>query len=64
VLALHVTVALDTGALLIRCERTPPFVIMPYCPEIVAVNVTDWPYTEGFVPDVTTVLVVALFTWG
>jgi hypothetical protein len=38
------------------------FFSKPYCPEIVAVNVTDWPYTDGFVLDVTTVVAVASFT--
>src|SRR5579884_216254 len=28
----------------------------------VAVNVTDWPYTEGFTDELTAVVVLALFT--
>jgi len=31
----------------------------PYCPLIVAVNVTDWLYTEGFALEATAVLEVA-----
>ena len=31
-------------------------------PETVAVNVTDWPNTDGFADDVTVVAVSALFT--
>jgi hypothetical protein len=33
--------------------------ISPYSPSIVAVNVTDWPTSEGFCPEPTDVVVLA-----
>jgi hypothetical protein len=54
---LHVTVPVTAS------EWMPvDFLINPYWPEIVAVKVTDSPYTDGFTLDVTTVPAVALFT--
>jgi hypothetical protein len=61
VFVLHVTDPLTSSART-PSECTPPFLIKPNCPEIVAVNVTDWPYTDGSVPEVTTVAAVASFT--
>ena len=57
VFELHVTVPVTV------CELTPECpLISPYCPLIVAVNVTDCPKTEGFKPEVTTVAALAAFT--
>ena len=54
--ALHVTEPVTAS------EWMPFLFISPYSPEIVAVNVTDCPYTDGFTLDVTTVPAVAAFT--
>jgi hypothetical protein len=60
VFVLHVTVPVAF------CCCTPPLsndvlrpLTSPYSPLIVAVNVTDWPKTEGFRLEVTTVAAVA-----
>ena len=63
VFELHATVPLTSWA----CPATNPRprtaplrpFTSPYCPLIVAVNVTGCPYVDGFVPEVTVVVDVA-----
>jgi hypothetical protein len=59
VFVLHVTVPLTSCGFVPFLPDASRFFASPYSPSIVAVNVTDCPYWEGFTLEATDVLEVA-----